>query len=133
MLFIVIHTRALVFERIIRANGNASVERKGNIILHSNCILMFCLPYYKTFKGKRKSFVKEQMGTSSTNTECITVWPLPEKGQVSPKCDLQRRESRCQTNTCIKGTRRSFLPLHLSCVREKAIWTFYRCTLKRDL
>lgn len=45
---------------------------------------MFCLPYYKAFKGKGKSFVREQMGTSSTNTECITVWPLPPEGQVSP-------------------------------------------------
>lgn len=91
---------------------------------------MFCLPYYKAFKGKEKSFVREQMGTSSTNTECITVWPLPPKRASIPKCDLQQEGSRCQTNACIKGTGRSLLPLHLSCVIEKAIQTFYGGTVK---
>jgi len=67
----------LAFELIIRANGNASVERKVLTVLHSNYILMFCLPYYKVFKGKGKSFAREQLGTGSTNIEHITVWSLP--------------------------------------------------------
>lgn len=31
-----------------------------------------------------KPFVREQMGTGSTNTEYITVWSLPQKGQAPP-------------------------------------------------
>lgn len=65
-------TPVLAFELIIRANGNASVDRKVLTILHSNYILMFCLPYYKVFKGKGKSFARQQLGIGNINIEHIT-------------------------------------------------------------
>lgn len=66
---------------------------------------MFCLPYYKAFKGKGKLFVRKEMGMNTTNTECIALWSLPQKrnhpqmwfttkkGQIPDKCVQQGYEA----------------------------------------
>lgn len=79
---------------------------------------MFCLPYYKAFKGKGKLFVRKEMGMNTTNTECIALWSLPPKEEPSPNV-VYNKEGADSRQMCATKVRSSLLPPVFLGVRER--------------